>query len=312
MDKLINKAMRILITGSNGFLGQKVIEKCLDKKDITIFGVSKSKNRNIYLPEENFRQVDITDFEALLNIFNTFGPTHIIHTAAITSVEACEEDQDNCERVNVLTTEKIAEYCNGTGSHLTFISTDFVFDGKDGPYREGDPTAPCNAYGQSKLEAEQRIIQTGCNHAILRTILVYGAIADKNRSNIVLWGKNKLSQSETISVVNDQWRMPTWVDDLADACILAVEKRAQGVFHISSNQLFSILEIVQQVAKFWKLNPDLIKPISAEAIGQARNRPQKTGFILTKAEEELAFRPTPLLRSFEIMKQQLERFETYG
>lgn len=312
MDKLINKAMRVLITGSNGFLGQKFIEKYIDHEGITILGISKSKNRNICLPEENFQQVDIKDFEALLNIFNTFKPTHIIHTAAITSVEACEDESDNCERVNVLTTEKIAEYCNRTGSHLTFISTDFVFDGKNGPYREDDPTSPCNAYGRSKVEAEQRIIQTGCNHAILRTILVYGVIADKNRSNIVLWAKNKLSQSETISVVNDQWRMPTWVDDLADACMLAAEKRAQGVFHISSNQLFSILEIVQQVAKLWNLNADLIKPISAKAIGQAHNRPQKTGFILTKAEKELAFLPTPLLRSFEIMKQQLERFETYG
>ncbi len=307
MDKLSNKSKRVLITGSNGFLGHKLIEKLTDDPNAVLLGLSKSRNRNPYLPKENFKQIDITDFNSLLDTLHAFKPSHIVHTAAITNVEACEKDPLTCELVNVLTTEKIAEYCKKQGCHLTFLSTDFVFDGNAGPYSEDDSPAPRNGYGRSKLEAERRIIESGCNHAILRTILVYGVIPDKNRSNVVLWAKNKLSATQTISVVDDQWRMPTWVDDLADACILAIEKEGQGIFHISSNELFSVIEIVQQVADFWNLDATLIKPISAEDIGQANNRPRKTGFILNKSERELGFKPTSLLHSFEVMKQQLSR-----
>lgn len=304
--------MRILITGSNGFLGQKIIEKIANRPDLNLLGISKTKNRNPFLPEGDFRQIDITDFKSLTDELEIFKPTHIIHTAAITSVEACEADKEKSKLVNVTTTEKIASYCKTSGCHLTFLSTDFVFDGIEGLYKEEDATAPCNAYGHSKVEAEQRVIQSGCKFAVLRTILVYGVIADKNRSNLILWAKNKLSNSEQISVVNDQWRMPTWVDDLADACILAFEKDAQGIFHISSDQLYSILEIVHEAADFWKLDKTLITPVSAESIGQASNRPRKTGFILAKAKNELAFEPTPLIRTLEIMDEQLERQKTYG
>lgn len=308
MDKLITQDMRILITGSNGFLGHKLIEKLANKPRVSVLGISKSENRNPDLPADNFQQIDIAELDALTGILESFKPSHIIHTAAITSVESCENNPENCELVNVLTTEIIAQYCKKQGCHLTFISTDFVFDGHNGPYREDDATNPCNAYGRSKLEAELRIIQSGCRHAILRTILVYGVIADKNRSNIVLWAKNKLSAGESISVVDDQWRMPTWVDDLADACLLSVDKNGQGIFHISGNQLFSILEFVRQVAQFWALDTKLITAISAEAIGQADNRPPKTGFILTKSRQELDFQPTTVLRSFEIIEQQLESY----
>ncbi|TDS15905.1 SDR family oxidoreductase [Sphingobacterium paludis] len=306
MDKLRDqREKRILVTGSNGFLGQKLIDKLASAPNATVLATSKSSNRNPNKIGYTFVACDLEDDGSFLKLVASFSPTHIIHTAAITSVELCDRDPELCERVNVLFVERLAKICSAHGIHLTFLSTDFVFDGKKGPYGEDDLPTPCNAYGQSKLLAEQAIQNTDCTCAILRTILVYGVINDPNRSNLVLWVKNKLAQGETITVVKDQWRMPTWVDDLADACILAAQKEASGIYHISSEQLFSILEIAQQVADFWRLDQQLIQPISAADIGQAENRPAKTGFILTKSKQELGFRPTPLRQSFEAIKRQL-------
>lgn len=312
MDELKgHQKKRILVTGSNGFLGQKLIDKLAGVENVILLASSKSQNRNPNKSGYTFIACDIENEVSFNKLLESFAPTHIIHTAAITSVEVCDRDPQLCERVNVLFVGKLAKLCEELRIHLTFLSTDFVFDGKNGPYRENDMPNPCNAYGRSKWLAEQAIMKTNCTAAILRTILVYGVINDPSRSNLVLWVKNKLSQGESITVVNDQWRMPTWVDDLADACILAIQKHASGIYHISSERLFSILEIAEQVADSWQLDKQLIQPISASEIGQAENRPAKTGFILTKSMEELGFHPTPLLKSFEEIKTQLALYNPY-
>ncbi len=306
MDKLtVDSAMRILITGSNGFLGQKLVDKLTRKGSSTIIATSKSPNRNPNTTGYTFVQSDLTDAQSLKKLLAKQQPTHIIHTAAMTSVEACENHPEECDAMNVALVAHIAACCREQNIHLTFLSTDFVFDGADGPYSENDMPRPCNNYGLSKWKAEQAILQSDCKAAILRTILVYGHIQDPNRSNFVLWVKTKLSEHSTITVVEDQWRMPTWVDDLADACILAAAKNARGIYHISSDKLMSILEIAQAVADYWKLDASYIKPISAAAIGQATNRPVKTGFIIRKAKEELGFQPTALTASFQEIEKQI-------
>ena len=305
MDQLMNSSKRILITGSNGFLGQKLTDLLVSENKYSILAVSKSVNRNPKTDGYSFRQLDITIEEDLASLIADFNPTHIVHTAAMTSVEACEEHAEACQKLNVDSVAFLAERCKAAGIHLTFISTDFVFDGKAGPYSEQDPANPVNAYGHSKLAAEDAITKSGCEAAILRTILVYGVIADKKRSNLVLWAKNKLENKEEINVVNDQWRMPTWVDDLAAAALLSVEKKAQGIYHISGDSMYSILEVIMEVAEYWNLDKTLVRPISAATIGQAENRPQTTGFILEKAQQQLGYVPTSLLQSLEEINKQL-------
>jgi len=306
MDKLsLKSAMRILITGSNGFLGQKLVDKLTSEGSAVIIATSKSPNRNPNTIGYTFVQSDLTDAQSLEKLLVEQQPTHIIHTAAMTSVEACENNPEECEAMNVTLVAHIAACCREQDIHLTFLSTDFVFDGTAGPYHEADTPKPCNNYGLSKWKAEQAILHSGCKAAILRTILVYGHIQDPNRSNFVLWVKAKLSENTVITVVEDQWRMPTWVDDLADASILAATKNAMGIYHISSDTLMSILQIAQAVANFWNLDSSYIKPISAAAIGQATNRPRKTGFIIRKAKDELGFQPTALATSFQEIEKQL-------
>ncbi|MGN0001993.1 MAG: SDR family oxidoreductase [Sphingobacterium composti] len=303
--------MRILLTGSNGFLGQKFCEKLSEYPKINaVLGISKSENRNPYLHENTFQQLDLMNFEALETVISNFQPTHILHTAAITAVETCEEKPDLAQKINVDLSVHIAKIAQQKNIHYTFLSTDFVFDGLHGPYQETDEVNATNNYGRTKIDAEKLISASNPESAILRTILVYGAIPDKNRSNLALWAKKQLENGAAIKVVSDQWRMPTWVDDLADACYSAMQKQASGIFHISGNEMMSILEAVEVIADTWKLDKSLINPISAGEIGQATNRPLKTGFILDKAEQTLNYKPTPFIVSLQKIEEQLKKYNS--
>lgn len=302
MDKL---NQTILITGANGFLGQKLIENLVNTSPYHIIASSKSENRNFIRTGYTYIPCDFKDTNALQALLDEVRPDKIIHTAALSSVETCENNPEFCQRVNVETVYQLAKYCAQHDKHLVHLSTDFVFDGKEGPYKENDVPNPCNAYGQSKLASEQRLLSTGCRAAVLRTILVYGVNGDAKRSNLVLWAKAQLENNQPINVVNDQWRMPTFVDDLAAACLQAMEKEAIGVFHISGNEMMSILDAVYQVADFWHLDKSLITPINAKDIAQDTNRPKKTGFILDKAKKVLNFSPTQFVVSLQEIDKQI-------
>ena len=301
--------MRIFITGSNGFLAQKFCEIVKERElPYQLLGTSKSVNRNVYLSSSQFEQLDLCSFDLLKLSLDRFKPTHILHTAAITSVEGCEQDKELAYTVNVLLTQYLSEYCKAHDIHLTFLSTDFVFDGENGPYDECAATNPINYYGQTKVLAEEVIASLNIQAAVLRTILVYGVIPDKSRSNLVLWAKKELEQNKSIKVVSDQWRMPTWVDDLAHACLLAIQKNANGTYHISGGELMSVEETVKVICHTFNFNLELLSAISSQELGQDKNRPRKTGFVLCKSKRDLQFEPTPFVKSLEYICKQLEKY----
>lgn len=305
MDELNTK--RILITGSNGFLGQKLTDLLAGIDGHRLCCTSKGPNRNPNKSGYHFVQLDLLNRPEVESLLRDFQPTHIVHTAAVTGVEACQADPEYCKNLNVRAVSQLAQWCKQKDAHLTFLSTDFVFNGQQtAPYQESDPTSPCNLYGESKVEAEQAIRQSGCRSAILRTILVYGVIADKNRSNLVLWAKSKLQANQPIQVVSDQWRMPTWVDDLAKATWCAITRNAEGIYHISGSDRVSILEAVQTVAAHWKLDKELITPVQSAALGQATNRPRYTGFIIDKAKQDLDFQPTSFKTALSHIDEQIQ------
>lgn len=300
---------KILVTGSNGFLGQKVVDLLAGNDLYEVTAISKGANRNPNQIGYAFYQVDLLDQTLLTDFLSNHIFDAVIHTAAMTSVEACEADKAACQLINVDLVKTLAGYCEKNKTQLVHLSTDFVFDGKKGTtYNELDSPNPQSEYGKSKYASEQVLAQSSCPYAVLRTILVYGINADPNRSNLVLWAKGKLSQKEAIKVVNDQWRMPTFVDDLAKACQLAVERKAQGIFHISGAELMSINEAVDKIADYWQLDKSLISEISAASIGQADNRPRLTGFDLSKSKNELGYKPTAFVESLAIIDRQAKEF----
>ncbi len=301
----MSNPMKILITGSNGLLGQKLVYALRSRADVNLIATAPGKNRIREQEGYTYEELDITDSHAVEKIFSNHQPDCIINTAAMTNVDACTLHPDTCTKINVDAVRIIAENCKKHSTHLIQISTDFIFDGSKGPYKEEDIPNPQSVYAQSKLDSEKIIQQAGIDWCIIRTIIIYGVTDDQQRSNVVLWVKNSLEQKKTITVITDQYRSPTLAEDLAQACISAALKSSQGIFHVSGKELMSIIEIANKVADYFQLDKSFIKPVTSEELNLPAKRPPVTGFILDKAIRDLNYEPHTFEEGLKIVAEQL-------
>jgi len=297
----------ILTTGSNGLLGQKLTEKILVEGRVKLVATSKGTNRYPVKDGYEYAEMDILDAVQVREVVERYSPDAIVHTAAMTNVDTCEANKALCRQLNVDAVETLISICEEKNIQLIHLSTDFVFDGANGPYKEEDAVNPVSYYGESKVLAEELLKNSKANWAILRTILVYGITSDMSRSNIVLWAKEALAKASPINVVNDQWRMPTLAEDLAEACLLVVEKNAKGIYHVSGKDYMSIADLVRKVAEFWNLDQSFINEISSTGLNQTAKRPVRTGFVLDKAVKDLNYCPHSFEEGLAILDQQMKK-----
>lgn len=300
----------ILVTGSNGLLGQKIVHALLKRSDVNVVATSLGENRIIKKDGYTYEALDITKISEVELVLNKYMPDVIINTAAMTNVDACETKRDECWALNVTAVQNIVEVLscaeNLKNCHLIHLSTDFIFDGEKGSeYVETDSPNPLSYYALTKYESEKILEKSTVNWAIARTIIVYGIVDNMSRSNIILWAKDALTKQQKINVVDDQFRSPTLAEDLADGCILIADKKAKGIFHLSGPDTMSILELVNKVADFWKLDKTLITPSKSNSLNQAAKRPPRTGFDILKAKRELGYAPHSFEQGLKIMDKQL-------
>ena len=283
--------IKVVITGSNGLLGQSLLGLLLKEKEVyRVSGISRGKNRS-GREDFNYISIDITEKGNLKKTIREIQPNFIINTAAMTQVDDCENNKKVCDVINVDVVQWLMEVSNEINAHLIHLSTDFIFDGIKGNYKETDTPNPLSYYGLSKLKSEEILSKSNIDYTVLRTILVYGKVYDMSRNNIVLWVREMLSTNKEITIVDDQFRTPTYVEDLALACKISMDKKATGIFHIASSELLSVYQIAQQIAEVFDLDKSLIKPISTSTLNQKAARPAKTGFDLRKTNRELDFYP---------------------
>ena len=298
---------KILVTGSNGLLGQKLVKQLKASSKFELIATSRGENRISDTEGYQYLAMDIANEGEVDRVFNEIKPDVVINTAAMTNVDACENDKENCWLLNVKAVEYLIKASEKYQSHLIHLSTDFVFDGKNGPYKEEDEPNPVSYYGKSKLEAEKLVQQAKTKWAIARTIIVYGIVEDMSRSNIVLWAKGALEKKQKLTIVNDQFRSPTYAEDLAKGCILIAEKEAEGIYHLSGKDFMSIVELVRRVADHYGLDKSYITEISSESLNQDAKRPPKTGFILDKAINKLGYSPLSFEEGMKELDKQLAR-----
>ncbi len=302
----------ILLRGSNGLLAQKLVTLLSSKKEtIELIATAQGSDRlSTYFPTGtySYHTLDVCNKQNVNDIISTVKPNIVIHTAAMTNVDQCEIEQDKCWLLNVKAVEHIAKACQCNHAFLIHLSTDFIFDGKDGPYDETASANPLSHYGKSKLEAEKIITQTNSlRWAIARTMLVYGVAKDMSRNNIVLWIKKNLEEGKPIQVINDQWRTPTLAEDLAMGCYQIAKKDATGVFNISGNEMLTPYQMAIEIADFFNLDKKLITETNSKHFTQPAKRPSKTGFIITKATEQLNYHPHSFQEGLQLIKTQLLR-----
>ncbi len=304
--------MKILITGSNGLLGQKLVYKLRNNVNTTCIATARGDNRLVKQDGYVYETLDITNLQNVSNVFTKHLPDVIINTAAMTNVDVCETDKEGALLLNttsvknqVIVLERLSKENQNYKPHFIHLSTDFIFDGTHGPLDENEKPNPLSYYAETKLEAEKIVQASSLHWAIARTVLVYGIVDNMSRSNIVLWVKQNLEQGKTINVVDDQFRTPTLAEDLADGCILIAQKKAQGIYNISGKDFYSILELANVVADYYKLDKSLIKPSKSADIKQPAKRPPITGFIIDKAKNDLGYEPHSFVEGIKILEEQI-------
>ena len=277
------KPQKILITGSNGLLGQKLVNLLAANTIYKVVAISKGPNRNETVKNFKYISLDLTDFENLEQLMYREDPDYVFNCAAMTNVDQCETAKELCDLINVIAVKTLVACAKKKDFHLIHISTDFIFDGKNGPYNEKDLPNPINYYGESKLRSEHLIVNSNIKYTILRTILVYGQVDNMSKGNIVSFVKNSLEQHKVVTMVDDQFRMPTLADDLALACLSVIETPAYGIYNVS------IYQMALDIAEVYELDSSYIKKIKTSELNQPARRPEKTGFDLSKSKKALDF-----------------------
>lgn len=286
--------MNILIIGANGFTGRRILNDLVGSNK---YNITASSLRDDILAGDGYRfiRADIRNASEVQALFKEVYPDVVINTSALSVPDFCETHHLEARATNVTAVAHLAHACEEYGSRFIHLSTDFVFDGRsDRLYTEEDGPNPVNYYGITKLEGEQRVMEFCSNYAIVRVVVVYGKALPGQHGNIVQLVANKLRAGETIRVVSDQWRTPTFVGDISEGVERLMHHPQNGIYHLCGSDCVSIAEIAYRVADVLKLDRSLILPVTTEEMGEATPRPRFSGLSIEKARREIDYSPRTL------------------
>lgn len=293
---------RIIVSGSNGMLGQRLIEFYNKLNDVEL--LSTSVEEKSVFDDVDYVQADISNRNEIKKVVYDFCPDFIINAAAYTNVDKSESERELAWKINVKGVEYLSETARVLDSHLIHISTDYIFDGRSGPYTENDTPNPLGYYARTKLASENTLKISGCKNTILRTNVLYGT-AKYSRPDFVKWVVESLRANKEIRIVDDQINNPTFIDDLVQGINKIVELRREGIYNIGGNEFINRYEFTLMIAEYFKLDKNLVKKIKTEELIQPARRPLKSGLITIKAQSELGYKPHTILQSLELMKTEL-------
>jgi dTDP-4-dehydrorhamnose reductase len=292
---------RILVFGANGMLGQRIIKLFSNNYNIQLLGCS-IEDKPVF-DDVDYRRIDLTKRDSVKSIMFDFYPDAIINAAAFTNVDKSETEREQAWKLNVKGVEYLSEFCRVIDAKLIHISSDYIFDGKNGPYSELDKPNPLGYYGRTKLASENALKISGALYTILRTNVLYGA-AD-SRPDFVRWVINSVRSGNQIKIVVDQINNPTFIDDLVQAISKVIEFNKYGIFNIGGIEFLSRFEFTNIIADYFNLDKGLIKPITTQELKQPAPRPLKSGLITLKAQTEIGYKPHSIIEALSVMKKEL-------
>lgn len=296
---------KLLITGINGLLGQKLLEQAHSK--YTVLGIDLHDEPFNTKIKFEYRKVDITKRGPVKEIIISYQPCCIINTAAMTDVDGCETQKEQCWKINVEAVENLIYAVRNTETKIVQLSSDYVFDGKNGPYSETNVPKPLGYYGKSKLASENLLIAEGVVHAVVRTMVLYG-YGIEIRPNFVTWLIEKLKNGESVKIVTDQFGNPTLADDLSNAILQIIERKKWDLYHISGSELIDRYNFALKIADIFKLDKNLITPITTPELSQPAPRPLQSGFIIDKAKTELGVEMSNIEEGLKMIKKHDKKF----
>ncbi|MDB5201227.1 MAG: hypothetical protein JWQ27_636 [Ferruginibacter sp.] len=286
-------ARTVLITGANGFVGQYLSRK-LVLLGFRVIATGKGKQRfNIASKRFIYEPLDFTIAEEVTILMEKYLPDVMLHSGAMSKPDECEQRQEEAFRVNVTGTKLLLDAGAKIKAHFIFLSTDFVFDGLEGPYDEAATYSPVNYYGKTKVLAESAVKNYPFTWSIVRTSSVYGDPMG-TRNNLVTLVREKLLAGEMMHIFDDQVRRPTYVEDLVEGITAIIEKASCGVFHLCGKDDITIFGLAMLTAKHLGLDVKLIKAVQADNFPQPAKRPVDTRLNTGKAKKILDYSPRNL------------------
>ena len=299
-EPLAKMDKRVLIVGAGGFLGRSLCE-------IPVKGVERvPAMRTIRPPHaaETVQLLDLRSEEQVTSVVNRVRPAWVINAAALTSVDGCENEPDEARQMHVDATGRLARACRAAESGLITISTNYVFDGEGGPYRESDPPRPLNVYGRTKLEGEACALGAGCPSIVVRTAVLYG-YQPGCRPNFVTWAAGSVARGSAIRVVSDEWANPTHVDELAVFLFALCDSSYRGVVHFAGPDYLTRYEMVAEACDCFGLDMKLVTAVTSADLGQPAKRPLRAGLNVGFAGQIVPDRRRTFRESLELMREQM-------
>jgi dTDP-4-dehydrorhamnose reductase len=298
--------LKLLITGASGLFGTKLAEMATTKSWEVYSGYNRQEP-----PFGTPVQLDITNENQVEEAIKKTSPSAVVHAASLTDVDKCETDKTLAWKTNVEGTKHIANATKASNTFLVYISTDYVFNGEVGYYKEIDIPEPINYYGLTKLKAEELVKGLTDYYCIARSSVIYGANAASGKINFALWLLDKLNRNEYAKVVTNQWNSPTLNTNLAAMTIEIIERNLTGIFHLSGATRISRYEFAKLIAQTFNLNEKLIIPDTLAAFSWearalwAAKRPKDSSLNTSKAQQTLKTTPLRIHEALEQFKMEL-------
>ena len=281
---------KVLVVGATGFLGRTLSE-----------AGSEMVPAARHSPEDShWVQLDLEVPNRFGAVLDEVGPGWVVNAAAVTSVDGCETDPDRARRVHVDGVSVLAKACGERNIRLVQLSTNYVFDGTDGPYDENDAPNPLGVYGQTKLEGE-KVALSACEACVVRTAVLYG-YHPAARPNFVTRALGELQAGNAIRVVTDEWSNPTYLPDLVASIRGLTAKDATGIYHVGGLDYLTRFEMVEELCDVFGLARDLVTPVESEDLGQIARRPLRAGLTTTRADAFLDTHRTGFRQNLESLK----------
>ena len=297
--------MKIVVTGARGFLGRCLLGIGGDHEWI---GWSRVAGQ---VESHPCCCVDLTDGTALLEALRVHRPDWVIHAAAMTDVDGCERDPAAGRAINVDTVAHLAAACRATETGLVHVSTDYVFDGASGPYREGDTPRPLSTYGALKLESEGLVLGQVERGIVVRTMWLYGYVKGA-RPNMITWPLETLARGASLRIVADQWGNPTYGPDLARALLGLCETQGTGLWHMGGGSFMTRREQVVELATFFGLDAECVLSTTTAELGQPAKRPLRSGLCTEAVEQQLGWAPMSFIQSLNDLLSNEHFYRDYG
>jgi len=301
----MDSKLKVMLIGARSKVAEALVRILRSEKKADIVLISSADNITGDTEGVKLYSLAFGDFKPLKEIALRELPTVIINCAAMTDVDGCEIEREKAWNANVTLVEHLARASKATDAHFIHFSTDYIFDGKQGPYSENDIPNPINYYGKSKLAAENVCHATGINYSILRTNVVYGHTS-YNHGDFVQWVVNKLEAGKPFRVVDDQYGNPTFTDDIGLAVLKIIDKKREGIYNIAGSDYCSRLEFAKTIAQVYQYDASLIESITTQQLSQKAARPLRGGLINLKAETDLGMKFSKSYNGVMTLRHQMQ------